>query len=127
MNLSFRGLNQFSNKVLFVSLLKDKNFDIFSGLARSLSEIFTKEYTSDFDEVLEFTPHLTLAKTSKTARGPHKHRLYEFKNPDSINRIISKYSDCLFGTERIDSIELLAMNKPKSADGYYHCYQTFKF
>ena len=125
LELSFRGLDQFSNKVLFASLQQDKQFDSFSKLAHSLSDIFSEEYTHSFDEITEFTPHLTLAKTSRTLAGPRRHRLYEFSCPDLINRIVSSYSNCLFGRQSVGWIDLLSMVKPKSADGSYHCYHTF--
>ena len=126
MDLSFRGLDQFSNKVLFASLLQNKHFDSLSGLARSISNVFSEKYKSPFDEIIEFTPHLTLAKTSRTLRGPYRQRLFEFKCPDLISRIVSKYSNYSFGTQTIESIDLLAINKPKTADGFYHCYHTFE-
>ena len=126
LRLNFNGINHFSSKVIFASLLKDDNYHSLSQLAFSFSKIFSERYTESFEGVSEFTPHLTLAKTSKTLSGPYKERMYKFKRQDLVDEIISKYFGCDLGTEDVSSVQLLSMTKPKAKDGFYHSYHTFQ-
>ncbi|KAI6654956.1 A-kinase anchor protein 7 [Oopsacas minuta] len=125
LSLNLTGIGHFSNKVLFASLLKDNNYQILSEIAFSLSDIFSKKYSQYFEEITEFTPHLTLAKTSKTLSGPFKQRMFKFNRQDLVEMFVRDYSSFEIGEEKIFSIELLSMSKPKTAENYYHCYHTF--
>jgi len=67
----------------------------------------------------KFSPHLTIAKTSKTSG---KKRVKKIE-PASYE----KYKDEVFGTQIIDSLELLSMTLPPDKQGYYHCFNRELF
>ena len=67
----------------------------------------------------KFTPHLTIAKTTKTSGRKRVKKI----EPTSYE----KHMDEIFGTQTIDSLELLSMKLPPDKLGYYHCFSRESF
>lgn len=63
-----------------------------------------------------FNPHLTIAKLSKDFPGIHSISPYLFQ----------KYNNLTFGTELVQGIELLAMERlANEEDGYYKIFAKY--
>ena len=67
----------------------------------------------------KFTPHLTIAKTTKTSGRKRVKKI----EPASYE----KHKDEMFGTQIINSLELLSMTLPPDKQGYYHCFSRELF
>lgn len=67
----------------------------------------------------KFTPHLTIAKTTKTSGRKRVKKI----EPASYE----KHKDEVFGTQIINSLELLSMTLPPDKQGYYHCFSRELF
>ena len=67
----------------------------------------------------KFTPHLTIAKTTKTSGRKRVKKI----EPASYE----KHKDEVFGTQYVNSLELLSMTLPPDKQGYYHCFSRASF
>jgi len=71
------------------------------------------------DKKATFTPHLTIAKTSKTS-GRKQVKMIHPKSYED-------HKDDSFGNQSINTLELLSMTLPADKDGYYHCFSRESF
>ena len=105
-------------------MVNDKSLEKLSLFAQSLTKKFRSNYKFKTSENSEFQAHLTLAKTSKTMNLSRKYRIKAF-NSKLIQKLISKYSECILGEDSFENVEILSMAKKKDSDGYYHCYDKY--
>ena len=85
-----------------------------SGVVRSIFEKHGLPSTDD----RAFSPHLTIAKVSKSSR----------KGVKQIDKeTYSEFVDAEFGSDVVRGLELLSMSEPVGEDGYYHCFQKYKY
>ena len=75
---------------------------------------FTENGLKSTDNKATFTPHVTIAKTSRTA-GKKKVKVIDPK-------CYEEHKDNCFGIQPINTLELLSMTQPADVQGYYHCY-----
>ena len=80
---------------------------------------FAENGLCNTDKKATFTPHLTIAKTTKTS-GKKKVKMIDPK-------CYEEHKDECFGVQQIDTLELLSMTRPADARGYYHCYGRENF
>ncbi|NXB09703.1 AKA7G protein, partial [Cnemophilus loriae] len=113
LNLTFHGIGEFSNQVLYVKMLEEDQKKL-SRIAEAVEECFT-EMNLDISGTKDFKPHLTFLKLSKAPmlkkRGLRKIGTDLYK----------EYEDSHFGTEVFSRIDLCAMRKKKQESGYYYC------
>lgn len=69
-------------------------------------------------DVRPFSPHLTIAKVSRSTRKSVRHI-----EEDSY----LSFRDTSFGREVITGLELLSMSEPIAEDGHYHCFGRYGF
>ncbi|NXM34591.1 AKA7G protein, partial [Oxyruncus cristatus] len=112
-NMTFHGIGQFNNQVLYVKMLEEDQI-MLSRIAETVQECFT-EMNLYILGSKDFKPHLTFLKLSKASRlrrrGFRKICLDLYK----------EYEDSYFGTEVFSRIDLCAMRKKKQKSGYYYC------
>ncbi|NXF08303.1 AKA7G protein, partial [Smithornis capensis] len=113
LNMTFHGIGQFNNQVLYVKMLEEDQ-KMLSRIAEAVEECFI-EMNLDISGSKNFKPHLTFLKLSKAPRlrrrGFRKIYLDLYK----------EYEDSYFGTEVFNRIDLCAMRKKKQESGYYYC------
>ncbi|NWI48878.1 AKA7G protein, partial [Calyptomena viridis] len=113
LNMTFHGIGQFNNQVLYVKMLEEDQ-KMLSRIAEAVEECFL-EMNLDVSGSKNFKPHLTFLKLSKASRlrrrGFRKICLDLYK----------EYEDSYFGTEVFNQIDLCAMRKKKQESGYYYC------
>ncbi|NWI95370.1 AKA7G protein, partial [Pitta sordida] len=113
LNMTFHGIGQFNNQVLYVKMLEEDQKTL-SRIAEAVEECFI-EMNLDISESKDFKPHLTFLKLSKAQRlrrrGFRKICLDLYK----------EYEHSYFGTELFSRIDLCAMHKKKQESGYYYC------
>ncbi|NXO37491.1 AKA7G protein, partial [Locustella ochotensis] len=117
LNLTFHGIGEFNNQVLYVKMLKEdqKVLNRIAGkYKKAVEECFT-EMDLDISGSKDFKPHLTFLKLSKASRL----RRRGFRK--ICMDLYKEYEDSHFGTEVLSQIDLCAMRKKKQESGYYYC------
>lgn len=113
LNFVLRGIDHFSNKVLFAQVDGKETVDRMIWISKIVKEAFATNGVAVTDE--ELKAHLTIMKLSNLS----------FKERKIVRKIdptlYAEMLDCEFGDETVTSLQLLAMNVPKDANGYYHC------
>ena len=84
-----------------------------------MNTTFSENGLYNTDKKAAYTPHLTIAKTSKTFGRKRVKRI----DPESYEE---HKHDC-FGTQPINTLELLSMTLPADHEGYYHCFSRETF
>lgn len=113
--LEFKGLGHFQNRVLYAKLLSDDAYERLSALADSVRKHFAISSIPSTDSKTNFTPHLTIAKIREERQFKKRNRF-----PRKINPSLYKdFNDQYFGSQKVQSIQLLSMTDPKDEDGYY--------
>ncbi|XP_037271458.2 uncharacterized protein LOC119163545 [Rhipicephalus microplus] len=111
--LQFQGLDHFQKEVLYVKAIGEDSVSRLKAIAQVCREEFEKA-NLDLSGNKAFAPHLTLAKLSKQSR-----------RKSGIKKIqeewYAAFKDETFGTQKVNSLQLLSMSKPKEAKGYYYC------
>lgn len=82
-----------------------------------MAEVCTEEFTKknlDISGNKPFAPHLTLAKLSRTSMK--KTEIKKFKE-----EWFAGFVEEQFGSQTVNSLQLLSMYKPKDEHGYYYC------
>uniref|UniRef100_A0A5S6QPN8 AKAP7_NLS domain-containing protein n=1 Tax=Trichuris muris TaxID=70415 RepID=A0A5S6QPN8_TRIMR len=112
LSLDFRGLGTFSDRVLYARVVKNDSFARLLWIRECLVKSFRDVGISLTEE--NFSPHLTVAKLSYVSKKEAKKRL-KIKLED-----FSDINEMHFGTETVESIQLLKM-KSSEDDGFYLC------
>merc|ERR1719154_417390 len=112
--IAFKGVGVFGSKVLFAK--PDVESEFLSRLRSDLHNVLEEcEDIHLFEKNRKFNPHVTMFKV--------RHERRRGKKSEGNNKIevgdIDGLSDYEFGKEIAEEIELLSMDKPKAADGYY--------
>ncbi|EEC05823.1 A-kinase anchor protein 7, putative [Ixodes scapularis] len=112
LTLEFKGLANFGGKVLYVKTADEGAH----GRLQTLSDVCLEEFVKanlDLSAHKDFKPHLTLAKLSRVT-----------KRERVVKRIeaewYSEFAEESFGSQRVNGVQLLSMNKPKDERGYYY-------
>ncbi|XP_068048092.1 uncharacterized protein [Anomalospiza imberbis] len=113
LNLTFHGIGEFNNKVLYVKMLEEDQ-KMLNRIAEAVEECFI-EMNLDISGSKDFKPHLTFLKLSKASRL--RRRGFRKISTD----LYKEYEDSHFGTEVFRRIDLCAMRKKKQESGYYYC------
>ncbi|NXR28641.1 AKA7G protein, partial [Cinclus mexicanus] len=113
LNLTFRGIGEFNNQVLYVKMLEEEQ-KMLNRIAEAVEECFI-EMNLDISGSKDFKPHLTFLKLSKASRL----RRRGFRK--ICTDLYKEYEDSHFGTEVFSQIDLCAMRKKKQESGYYYC------
>jgi len=111
-------IGHFDHQVVYAKLQLSPNINqLWDNLAQKLieNEIICKS------EVKKFKPHLTLMKLSKLKK-PKKGEKRLKKIPPEL---YEDYKLAHFGTQNVQTIQLLSMTKPVREDGYYFTQHTF--
>lgn len=118
--LHFSGLKTFQNKVLFASVQESEALEELQMMATNL-ETSLQELTGSPTAKKEFKPHLTIMKLSKdfTLRRKGISKI--------CSSLYSDMSDMVFGSQVVQGVQLLSMNKPKDSNGYYYCSHQVTF
>ncbi|KHJ46896.1 hypothetical protein D918_02435 [Trichuris suis] len=111
-SLEFQGLGSFSGHVLFARVAKNDSFAKLLWIRECLVKSFRDVGISLTDD--NFSPHLTVAKLTYVSKKEAKKRL-KIKLED-----FNDMSETHFGTEIVESIQLLKM-KSCEEDGFYAC------
>ncbi|XP_023777047.1 zinc finger protein 853-like isoform X2 [Cyanistes caeruleus] len=112
LNLTFHGIGEFNNQVLYVKMLEEDQ-KMLNRIA-AVEECFI-EMNLDISGSKDFKPHLTFLKLSKASRL----RRRGFRK--ICTDLYKEYEDSHFGTEAVSRIDLCAMRKKKQESGYYYC------
>ncbi|RLW13162.1 hypothetical protein DV515_00000169, partial [Chloebia gouldiae] len=112
-NLTFHGIGEFNNQVLYVKMLEEDQ-KMLNRIAEAVGECFI-EMNLDISGSKDFKPHLTFLKLSKASRL--RRRGFRKISTD----LYKEYEDSHFGTEVFHQIDLCAMHKKKQESGYYYC------
>lgn len=110
--MQFQGLDHFRREVLYVKTSGEEECARLGVVADACLEEFTKAGL-DLAGHKEFKAHLTLVKLSKT--DTRKTGLKKIRE-----EWYSDFVDVHFGSQRMNSLQLLSMNKPKDERGYYY-------
>ncbi|XP_037982845.1 uncharacterized protein LOC119696958 [Motacilla alba alba] len=113
LNLTFHGIGEFNNQVLYVKMLEEDQ-KMLNRIAEAVEECFI-EMNLDISGSKDFKPHLTFLKLSKASRL----RRRGFRK--ICMDLYKEYEDSHFGTEVFSRIDLCAMRKKKQESGYYYC------
>lgn len=111
--LKFVGLDHFKREVVYV---KTADEDADSRL-KMVADVCVEEFQKgdlDLSGSKPFVPHLTLAKVSRTSK--RKTEISKLKE-----EWYAKYAEEPFGSQQVNSLQLLSMVKPKDEHGYYYC------
>ncbi|CAN8005008.1 unnamed protein product [Ixodes pacificus] len=112
LTLEFKGLANFGGKVLYVKTADEGAHRRLQTLSDVCLEEFVKA-NLDLSAHKDFKPHLTLAKLSRVT-----------KREKVVKRIeaewYSEFVEESFGSQRVNGVQLLSMNKPKDKRGYYY-------
>ncbi|XP_074062333.1 uncharacterized protein LOC141501859 [Macrotis lagotis] len=114
LNMTFHGIGQFSNQVIYVKMSGEQEQQLLSRIAEVVEKSF-QEMNIDITGSKDFRPHLTFLKLSKVPSLRRKgfRKIYP--------KLYKEYEDCPFGTEVFSQIDLCSMHKKKQESGYYHC------
>ncbi|XP_072460376.1 uncharacterized protein [Notamacropus eugenii] len=114
LNMTFHGIGQFSNQVIYVKMSGEQEQQLLSRIAEAVERSF-QEMNIDITGSKDFRPHLTFLKLSKAPALRRKgfRKIY--------SELYKEYEDCPFGTEVFSQIDLCSMHKKKQESGYYHC------
>uniref|UniRef100_A0A131YJX3 A-kinase anchor protein 7 n=1 Tax=Rhipicephalus appendiculatus TaxID=34631 RepID=A0A131YJX3_RHIAP len=119
LTLQFEGLDHFRKEVLYVKAIGEDSVSRLEAIAQICREEFEKS-NLDLSGNKAFAPHLTLAKLSKQSR-----------RKNGIKKIqeewYAAFKDESFGTQKVNSLQLLSMLKPKDERGYYYCSMEHTF
>ncbi|CAN8184102.1 unnamed protein product [Coccothraustes coccothraustes] len=113
LNLTFHGIGEFNNQVLYVKMLEEDQ-KMLNRIAEAVEECFI-EMNLNISGSKDFKPHLTFLKLSKASRM----RRRGFRK--ICKDLYKEYEDSHFGTELLSRIDLCAMRKKKQESGYYYC------
>ncbi|XP_068023993.1 A-kinase anchoring protein 7 isoform X2 [Melanerpes formicivorus] len=113
LDLSFEGIDHFSNAVGFVKLADNDHTAVLKEIAETLKKVF-QEKGIVAGEGRAFYPHLTFMKLSKS---PQLRK--EVKKIDS--RLYEEFKSLCFGEEVLHRLDLCSMLKKKQPNGYYYC------
>lgn len=102
-----------------VVLLLGTQTVFFALIIETVCTIFAESGLCNTDKKATYTPHLTIAKTSKTS-GRRRVKVIDPK-------CYEEHKDDCFGTQLIDMLELLSMTLPADRQGYYYCYSRETF
>jgi len=106
--LNIKELGNFDKEVIYADLERDDGFEVL----KNMKDIFSKVLEEfDVNEFKEFNPHLTLFKLTNS-----------IKKKTKIEKLPTDYKDFEdfeFGSQEINSIQLLSMKHAKQEDGYY--------
>uniref|UniRef100_K7E4C4 Putative leucine-rich repeat-containing protein DDB_G0290503 n=1 Tax=Monodelphis domestica TaxID=13616 RepID=K7E4C4_MONDO len=114
LNMTFHGIGQFSNQVIYVKMSGEQEQQLLSKIAEAVERSF-QEMNIDITGSKDFRPHLTFLKLSKAPALRRK----GFRKIHS--ELYKEYEDYPFGTEIFSQIDLCSMHKKKQESGYYHC------
>jgi 2'-5' RNA ligase len=116
LTLEFKGLGNFRNQVLFVSVEKGPNLDRLKTLADLINQHFIAAGLTPCDSHQVYSAHMTVMKLSRMKRTLMK----KFK-PRKINpELYSQWADTKFGSSIVKDIQLLQMSQ-KDENGFYKC------
>ena len=116
--VSFKGVGQFSKRVIFAK--PSENIEFLRTLREDLLDIFSDHNIDVLEQDREFNPHLTLFKIRREKRRKRKKSGEDTKKDKlDIEDDQDNNSDYNFGEQVFDELELLSMNKAKAEDGYY--------
>ncbi|XP_064026265.1 A-kinase anchoring protein 7 isoform X2 [Pogoniulus pusillus] len=113
LDLSFEGIDHFSNAVGFVKLAEDDHTAVLKEVAEIMKKVFQEKGILAGEE-RAFNPHLTFMKLSKC---PQLRK--EVKRIDS--RLYEEFKSLYFGEEVLHRLDLCSMVKKKQPNGYYYC------
>ncbi|XP_065885903.1 A-kinase anchor protein 7-like [Dysidea avara] len=116
--LTVRSLQSFGNRVVFAAIEDGPAKEVLANIAGIVRETFAANDLVGTDNK-KFTPHLTIAKTTKTSGRKRVKKI----EPASYE----KHKDEVFGTQYVNSLELLSMTLPPDKQGYYHCFSRESF
>jgi 2'-5' RNA ligase len=100
-----KGIGNFDKKVVFAEIEKNSALDEIAEICR---ESFKTEFPTNFD-TKPFHPHLTIYKPQ---------RQNKFQKP--VIQYFEAVKDLDFGVQKIESLQLCAMEKPVMENGFYH-------
>nr|XP_023652949.1 A-kinase anchoring protein 7 isoform X2 [Paramormyrops kingsleyae] len=112
--LPFVGIDHFRNEVAFARLASGDHMGALEGIAEAVRKAF-EERGIPSGESKAFRPHLTFMKLSK---APKLRRQGIRKLNSSL---YAEFAEHKFGDETASRLDLCAMLKKKTPDGYYHC------
>ncbi|XP_021928418.1 A-kinase anchor protein 7-like isoform X2 [Zootermopsis nevadensis] len=118
-SLHFSGLKTFGNKVLFASIQQGEALEEVQMMASDLETSFQELTGSPTKK--GFKPHLTILKLSKDFKLRRK------GIPKISSSLYLDMTDTVFGSQVVQGIQLLSMNKPKDGNGYYYCSHQVAF
>ncbi|XP_064290150.1 uncharacterized protein LOC135308724 isoform X3 [Passer domesticus] len=113
LNLTFHGIGEFNNQVLYVKMLEEDQ-KMLNRITEAVEECFI-EMNLDISGSKGFKPHLTFLKLSRASRL----RRRGFRK--ICTDLYKEYEDSHFGTEVFSRIDLCAMHKKKQESAYYYC------
>ncbi|XP_029450438.1 A-kinase anchoring protein 7 isoform X2 [Rhinatrema bivittatum] len=115
MVLSFQGISDFRNAVVFVRLAEgDPAAATLTMITKTMMKLF-KEKGILIGANNAFTPHLTFMKLS---RSPKLHKQGLKKIDPSL---YEDFKNHYFGDEILNNLDLCSMLKKKQPGGYFHC------
>ncbi|XP_048860551.1 A-kinase anchor protein 7-like isoform X2 [Brienomyrus brachyistius] len=112
--LPFVGIEHFRNEVAFARLASGDHMGALERIAEAVRKAF-EERGIPSGESKAFRPHLTFMKLSK---APKLRRQGIRKLDPSL---YVEFAEQKFGDETVSRLDLCAMLKKKTPDGYYHC------
>jgi len=112
LELEFKGLGHFQNRVVFAKLSADDSYERLCNLAKVVKKHFEANTVFSTDKRSTFTPHLTVAKIDFKKK---QNRFIKKIDPELYKDYVNQH----FGTQIIESIQLLSMTNPKNEEGYY--------
>ena len=99
-----------SPQVLFSAIKAGDGFDRLVAFAAHVRDSLVHHRVVTSLPAKEFAPHLTVAKCSKN-----------FKVKRLAESAWAPFATAYWGAESFHTLELLHMNGPKDADGFYRC------
>ncbi|XP_068246988.1 A-kinase anchor protein 7-like isoform X2 [Palaemon carinicauda] len=114
LQLTFSGVDNFSNSVLYARVVEDEHHQRLIDVSAGLRQVFAEKGVC-MPNTKPLNPHLTIAKMSKAPRG-------KGKCPRKIDsHSYESYRELYFGSQPVQSLQLLSMNLPKDEKRYYYC------
>jgi len=105
--------------VLFAKLSEDGPLEKLEKIAAIIRETFTDERF--IIDAKAFKVHLTILKLSKV----------DFRTKKMCGKVTTtlydENKDLILGTEKMNCLQLLSMDKPKDDDGCYYCLKSLSF
>jgi len=116
--IEVNGTGNFRNEVVFAKMnLHQKLQELWQNIGLKLVENSIIKSTPEI-----FTPHLTLFKLSRMDFNERKLKQIR-KIPEEL--YVEKWQDQYFGSQKINSIQLLSRTMPVQENGYYWCHHNF--